>query len=280
MKGICYQAILNRAARMALYLFLLVSTTSYAENPFRTANPSKGHFILEYVTPKKPVYRDIETVFKSSGAFESIINSINHEFIFPENITVRFVQGEGPVYYPDQNTIQMSYEFIYYLTTLYLERYPKATDDEMLEFSLNTTIFLFYHEMAHAFIDIYELPIVSSEETAADNLAVILALEFSDDGFKMLIDSAELFDLLEQKDSNKVEESDYWDEHQLDAQRFYNILCMTYGKYPERVTKKLKNIGNKKLTEFIKERGDDCIYQYEQQVNAWSKLLNPYFKNY
>ena len=35
-----------------------------------------------------------------------------------------------------------------------------------------------YHEMGHAFIDLYELPIVSSEEDAADSLSAYIILEY------------------------------------------------------------------------------------------------------
>jgi hypothetical protein len=135
-----------------------------------------------------------------------------------------------------------------------------------------------YHEIAHAFIDLYQLPIVSNEETAADNLAVSLALEYTRDGLDTVLDSAVLFDLLDQDSPKKYTESDYWDEHELDAQRFYNILCLAYGRYPKQVKKELSIVNNKKLIQFLKERGEWCIYQYDQQLNAWGKLLNDYIK--
>jgi hypothetical protein len=271
---------ISRSWFITLWLLLsfCLPLPAFAENPFEQETHHDGHFVLVYTMPKKQVYKDIQTIFRDSGQFQSIIKSINNEFIFPETITVTFLQGDGPVYLPDTKTIQMSYDFIFYLTTLYVDRYPNATDDEMMDFSLRTTTFLFYHEMAHAFIDLYQLPIVSNEETAADSLAVILALEFSKDGFKTVMDSAELFDLLDQAGPKKYDESDYWDEHALDAQRFYNILCMVYGKYPEKVTNRLKSIDNKKLDRFIEERGEACIGLYDQQLNAWSQLLKPYFK--
>ena len=266
-------------AMMLGALMLSVTSPVSAENPFRTQTQQHGDFVLEYITPQKPAYRDLQTMIKSSGKFEGIIKAINQEFILPQTITVRFAQGDGPVYEPNKKTIAMSYDFIFYLTKLYLQRYPDATDAAMQEYLIHTTSFLFYHEMAHAFIDLYQLPIVSNEETAADNLAVILALAYSKDGFAMVMDSAELFDLLDQAGSKKYAESDYWDEHALDAQRFYNILCMVYGKYPEEVTQRLENVNNKKLLKFVKQKGDYCSYMYQQQVNAWSRLLTPYIKN-
>ncbi len=255
----------------------------HAENPFelikqRAAKqePPVG-FVLRYVSPKKPVSKDIETIFKHSGKFESIIDTLNQEFRMPGSVIIKFADGAGPLYDPGKKQIRMSYDFIFYLTTLFIERYPKASDDEMLDFASRSTTFLLYHEIGHAFIDMYQIPMVSNEETAADNLAVILALEYNKDGFTIVMDSAELFDLLD-LDKSKYEENDYWDEHALDAQRFYNILCMAYGKYPDRVMNELKRIKNKKLFEFVRERGDYCKYQYDQQLSAWAQMLGPYMK--
>ncbi len=277
-------------AQTVLWVGLLAAQPALAENPFQTTGQKLGAaqkqpvqkpnaFIIKYDTPKKEVYRDIQIIFKSSGVFENIARGMNEEFVFPKSTIVRFTQGDGPLYIPEDNTIKMSYEFVFYLSTLYLKRYPKATDDDMMDFSLRSTTFLFYHEMAHALIDMYQIPMVSNEETAADNLAVILALEVSSDGFKIVMDSAELFDLLDSDSAIKYDESDYWDEHALDAQRFYNILCMAYGKSPKKVMQRLKVVDNKKLFMFIKERGEYCKYQYDQQLTTWAKLLAPHFRH-
>lgn len=239
---------------------------------------SSGDFILTFSEPKKDVYRDIKTIFSKSGEFNDIVDSMNQRFSLPYDIKIDFIAGDGPVYYPSRHTIQMSYDFIFYLAVLYLERYPKAKDDEMIGFALRTNTFLLYHEIAHALIDAYRLPIVSNEETAADNLAVILALEYRKDGLHVVMNSAELFDLMEKDKPKKYEESDYWDEHALDAQRFYNILCLAYGKYPKEVKAQLNDMDNKNLLKFIKERGDYCIDDYQRQLDSWSTLLESHLK--
>lgn len=262
--------------------FCSVLTTplpSYAKIPLAEALDKKDSvFTLEFLTPKKEVYRDIQGVFKSSGEFDDIVKSMNETFRLPVDINIKFAAGDGPVYRSVNHEILMSYDFIFHLTVLYIQRYPKTSEDALINFALRTSTFLLYHEIAHALIDVYGLPIVSNQETAADNLAVILALEFQQDGYRIVMNSAELFDLLEKDKSATYDESDYWDEHALDAQRFYNILCLAYGKYPKKVAQELKKSGNKKLSEFVKERSDYCADEYQQQLQSWSKLLNPYFR--
>lgn len=267
--------------KVSLVILVMAPAMLYADNPFRMGQMNhekvEGRMILIFDTPKKDVHQDIETILKHDGEFKNIIKGLNSEFMFPEDVTVRFSENDGPSYSPKENEILMSYNFIFYLATIYFESYPKASDEDMLTFAKDATVFLFYHELAHAFIDIYNLPIVSNEETAADNLAVILALEYTDDGLNVVLDTAELFDLLDQKIKH-FQEDDYWDEHALDAQRFYNILCLAYGKYPKKVKKIVHDVKNEKLTQFLEERGDYCIDQYDQQLYAWGILLKPFFK--
>jgi Putative metallopeptidase len=259
-------------------VMLAQPVTVSAENPFKSASMDRGKITLIFEKPKKQVYRDIRSVFIANGRFDDIVQSLNKEFIFPDNITAKFADEDGPFYDPGKREVIMSYSFIFYLSTLYFERYPKASDDDMISFSERAAIFLFYHELAHAMIDVYQLPIVSNEETAADNLAMILALEYHDDGFNVIMDTAELFDLLDGQNNKKISENDYWDEHALDAQRFYNILCLAYGVYPDKVKKIVKDSKNPKLREFLKERGEACSYLYDQQLTAWARLLKPYFR--
>jgi hypothetical protein len=262
-----------------LAFLLALPSISFADN-ISSGKRERGRFVVEFVTPKKEVYRDIKTVYENNLSFKNIVKSINNEFVFPESVTVKFdVSDSGPMYLPSSNEIIIPYNYIFYLTELYAEHYPDATDDEMLGFSERATTFLFYHETAHALIDIFKLPIVSNEETAADNLAVILALEYNDDGFDIVIDTTYLFDLLDLSNPKKnYQESDYWGEHALDAQRYYNILCLAYGRNPSKVEKLVNSWENKQLKKFIDERGPACQDLYEQQLDAWSQLLEPYFK--
>lgn len=263
-----------------LILTTLVSSPVFAEEEQGTiAEAIRPGFKLQFMPADKQVYKDIKTIFEHSNQFQTIVKQLNAMFDMPVSVKVRFEDADGPVYQPDKRRVVMNYDFIFYLATLYLTRYPDAKDDEMIDFALRASTFLFYHEVAHALIDVFNLPIVSNEETAADNLAVILAFEFNKDGFSIVIDSAELFDLLDQaKKSDKYDDSDYWDEHSLDAQRFYNILCMAYGVYPEKVKKLIAHVKNKKMHQFVDEREQACSYLYDQQLSAWSTLLKPYFR--
>lgn len=269
--------IYNMVCRIA-QLVVLIALCLLMVNIVNANAGADAQFKLYFNKPKNKDYRDLGVVLKESNQFQSIIDGINKEFILPENIKVIFSDDEGPVYNPSTKTITMSYGFIFYATTLYVKRYPDASDEDIISFSIATATFLFYHELAHALIDAYHLPIVSNEETAADNLAVILALEYTNDGYAIVIDSAELFDLLDS--TNKTyDEDELWDVHALDSQRFYNILCLSYGKDPKAVMSDLKALNNKNLLTFVREEGDSCKEQYTKQTEAWLHLLESHFRS-
>ncbi|MDX1901793.1 MAG: DUF4344 domain-containing metallopeptidase [Gammaproteobacteria bacterium] len=260
---------------MRYYFLWLTLCVSIIFSAMVYANEN-GKFKLYFDTPKDEDYQNIEIVVKASNQFQNIIEGLNREFILPEDIFVKFSIKDGPVYYPKNKTIVMSYPFIAYLSGLYVNKYPKASSHAMVNFSIRATTFFFYHEMAHALINVLDLPIVSNEETAADNLAVIIALEYTNDGYDIVMDSAELFDILDHTTQTYAED-DLWDEHALNSQRFYNIICLTYGRDPDKVLAELKNT---KLLKFIKEKSAFCKDEYASQLQAWLKLLDPFFQSH
>jgi len=121
-------SIINGHQRIWRWIALLLISLSLAY-PMQSYAGNNGRFQLEFGKSDNKTFQDIAVIFKESGQFQSIIDGLNREFVIPENIKVEFADKEGPLYDPATKTITMSYDYIFYLTTVYLEKYPKANDD-------------------------------------------------------------------------------------------------------------------------------------------------------
>ena len=88
----------------------------------------------------------------------------------------------------------------------------------------NALTFYTLHEVGHALIDILALPITGREEDVADQMATFLLIGGKEG---MILDAAESF----YTDLSTIQVADlpFEDVHSLDPQRFFNILCWTYG---------------------------------------------------
>ena len=88
-------------------------------------------------------------------------------------------------------------------------------------------LFIFLHEVGHAMIDVLDLPIVGQEEDAADQLATLF---FSQE--PVLATWAASFWGESRGGGSFVSMAAFADEHDLNQQRFFNIMCWTYGADP------------------------------------------------
>lgn len=96
-------------------------------------------------------------------------------------------------------------------------------------------------------------------------------------GFQVLVDAADFFYLLDK--TYGTDATSYWDEHDLDRQRYYRLLCFAYGKEPNPVEKRIEYYYKGALTTFIKERSGYCHYEYNDAYFSWMLVLQPYLKS-
>lgn len=122
--------------------------------------------------------------------------------------------------------------------------------------------FTLLHEVGHSLVSELSLPIVGSEEKAADLFAatVLLANRRADD---VLLPSIRVFHRM----STKYKTSP-WDEHPSDGQRYYDLLCLSSGA------------GATPREEFAgrlpEERRVRCRAEYNRGWTSWDALLRPH----
>ncbi len=152
---------------------------------------------------------------------------------------------------------------ICYSTLKYFIDYAKKVsgdDAERLEIVDANIKFILYHEVAHALIDAYNIPIIGREESAADTFAILMMLNNNDKEIQHVI---RFYDTV-REDKPVSSNIAYWDEHMLFAQTYYDMLCLAYGKDSNAYSM---------YKDLLNDRAERCKYEYDKQVNAFNTLF-------
>ena len=139
-------------------------------------------------------------------------------------------------------------------------------------------VFVFLHELGHALIDLLDLPTVGKEEDVVDEFATWVFLKGAREadpqdaevGIEALLLAAESWRLLwkgTEAELKRGKALPWWDEHSLDIQRYYNILCLIYGSNPGRSWPLVVR------SEMPIERARKCEHEWPQKEKAWERLL-------
>lgn len=225
----------------------------------------EGDFVLNYAEPQDTDYDEIYQILVENSFYEDLLSDLNETFALPTDVFVDFDEcGEENAFYDSENTtITVCYELIKYYADSAHAEYQEDYAQEVLD----AGFFTFFHELGHALVDQYQLPVVGREEDAVDAFAAVLMLQAEEEN-AVLAGMAQ-FDLDAVYEAEQ-EELPFWDEHSLSAQRVYNVSCLIYGSDPEG------------YADFIEtgwlpeERADSCEFEYEQAANSWNTLLAPY----
>ncbi|MCL3882094.1 DUF4344 domain-containing metallopeptidase [Marivita sp. GX14005] len=127
---------------------------------------------------------------------------------------------------------------------------------------------IFFHELAHAIIDVMHVPIYAREEDAADVASVVLIEEIfkPDIALDLAYHIAEGFRAEAQRNAGR--DLPVWGVHGLDAQRFYNMVCLFYGAEPEARAGFARDMG------LPSERAESCAEEYDLAFASWAAVLD------
>jgi hypothetical protein len=144
---------------------------------------------------------------------------------------------------------------------------------QLAEFVSGNMLFTLLHEMAHAAVDQMGLPVLGKEEDAADSFAatrlIRIGTEFSGQIVAEAVKGWFLADRRDQKEGDTVA---YYDEHGLNQQRAYQIVCFVVGSNQE----KYKQLAAE--TKLPKDRQDSCVGDYNKALRSWELVLKPHLR--
>lgn len=144
--------------------------------------------------------------------------------------------------------------------------------EKLIEFVAGNMLFALLHELGHAAMHEMGLPILGREEDQADNFAIINLLKISNKvSHRVLVEAARGWFLSDRRDRRDGEPQAYFDEHGLDQERAYNIVCLVYGSDPADMT----DLANE--TKLPKDRRDSCVTSdYPSISSSWMSVLAPH----
>lgn len=237
----------------------------------KAEKPDEGDFIVEHLAIQETRYSKLDEQIKRKKILENAANELNRALVLPHDIILRTkdCQEVNALYDPNDRSITVCYELMEHFYKLF--KSTGISEEEASDQMFDAVRFVFLHELGHALIDAYQLPITGNEEDAADRISSIICLEeLGEEGARSTIAAADAF-AIESK-GNVPQERDFYDEHLLQEQRFYNILCMTYGYNPEKYSE-IVTRGH-----LPKERAVRCENEYQRNSGSWANLLKPYRK--
>lgn len=230
-----------------------------------------GRFVVDYGPVASPDYRRWQADLRAAGVMEHVADALNRTFVVPGDVRLAFSEcGEPNAFYdPDVRRIRVCFELMDEMYGAFGE--TTESEEELNEAAWGAIYFTLYHELGHALVDLWDLPITGREEDAVDQLAAFLLTDGTEEGEAAAISGANAL-LLEHDLDGDADEPALWDEHSLDPQRFYNIVCWVYGSDPETYAYLLED------GTLPQERAEVCAAEYERLDRSWTGLLAPYLK--
>jgi DNA-binding Xre family transcriptional regulator len=150
-------------------------------------------------------------------------------------------------------------------------RLKNATHQKTMDtvaFVAGNMLFVMLHETAHALVTEMGLPVLGREEDAADAYATVTMLKFGTSfSNRVLVEAAKGWFLSAERNDRRGNMLAFYDEHGLDWQRAYQIVCLMVGSDPDQF---------KQLADWVQmpeDRQASCQGDYSNASWSWDTVL-------
>jgi hypothetical protein len=144
---------------------------------------------------------------------------------------------------------------------------------ERVDFVVGNTLVLLLHEVGHVLVSEFQLPVLGREEDAADTYAALTTLGIGTSfTVQSLADAAKGWFFDARRDQEIGDKPLYYDEHNVSAQRAFQIVCLMVGSDPE----KFKSLADQ--AKMPEERQKTCKRDYRKASEAWGAVLAPHLR--
>jgi hypothetical protein len=155
-----------------------------------------------------------------------------------------------------------------------LKRLSQQRREDLVTFVTGNVLFVLLHELGHATVAEFELPVLGRQEAAADDFAVLRLLDVRSEFSKRVLTEATKGWFLSDRRSRKAGVPlFFFDDHGLDQQRAFQIACLMVGSDPAAFTDLATETG------MPAGRQETCKNDHAQAKWAWEKALKPHQRN-
>lgn len=240
----------------------------------------KCNLVIVYGKAAGEDHQAIKNEVRDAVIFETLVEHLNSFIDLPSELKLRLAMlGEENAYYDaEKKEIIISYELLKYFSDL-VDLHKDMSVDEKAELFVDLVFFVTLHELGHALIDIFDLPITGKEEDVADQIAAWIILKtFGGDDHRAvlsLVNASEWFVAEFDASAIKVEDLEFAGSHSLDPQRFYNIIAWAYGFNSDAAIAALGADIGEFLTD---ERIESAPVEFDRLDRSFAALLKKYLK--
>jgi hypothetical protein len=223
---------------------------------------------IEYVRPKSPQFRQIYDDLTKRKVLEEL-RAFLAPLKLPRKLVVRLDECGAPYReYKSGGPATICYEVVAQIVQIANKANPDLRDS-VIE---GTFVQAVLHEVAHAVIDILQVPVWGRMNDAADRLAAFIMMNFGDEvARRTIVGTAVFFEL----SGRTWTGSEFADLRSPEAQRYFNYLCIAYGGAPKTFEFLVKPEGDAKRI-LPDDRARRCAGEFAQVHQAFNLRIMPF----
>lgn len=171
--------------------------------------------------------------------------------------------GEQNAHYiAETKTIRLCNELFSNVAALWFD--PARTEAANQQRILGAWRYVFFHELGHALIDLYDLPIADSdEEDAVDDFSTLKLIEAG-----LTDDALSAAGFWRNKTRAGAPCTGFLGAHSLSEERFEAIVCLVFGSAPEALEQEVAQY------ELPDKQQCVCPFEFAKQSARWEQLLD------